>query len=534
MVVLPFKYSFIEQEYYEWEAFDTIIDIIFFIDLIFVFITPYMDQNDKLVFSKKKIAIRYLKFWFWIDICSIFPFDRFIDHGAYTIFLRILRIPKVFRVFKITRVVKKSRTIRKQNNLWSYISDRLRLNPGVYRLFINLFYIFLFCHTFACVFHLLGEFNSDDPESWIWRENLVNAPAVDKYLLSLYWVSQTVITVGYGDIGSVGWIEQSVAIFGMLAGVIFFSLTIGSLTSLISDMDQKNTVYESKLNTLIEIKEQFGISPKMFSGIQKVLKYDIFRSDENYNTFLSTLPESIRHEIAYEIYKDDVKNIEFFKLMGNELISVIGPHLQKVIFSKNETIFNVGELAYSIYFISKGEVAYVMPEKYNSLPFLVYESGNYFGEVDLVFSQSRRFKAIAKTEVELLMLSSDDFHQVLSFNFRKVATKIREHAEGRRTKQVEFFEIALRKVESYMDKKKYKELEKTISKVLDDEVFPIILAEVSGSRLRTFLEDLEALCLLCLSILLLFWKKSSFFSFEFCEILEIFLNFLELESHLEN
>ena len=70
-------------------------------------------------------------------------------------------------------------------------------------------------------------------------------------MASLYWITQTVITVGYGDIGAETTQEQLLAIFAMFIGVIFFSLIIGSLTSLITDSDIKKKKFDQKLNQLI-------------------------------------------------------------------------------------------------------------------------------------------------------------------------------------------------------------------------------------------------------------------------------------------
>lgn len=444
VVVLPYKLSFIEETYVLWDIIDYVIDGFFFVDMILTFLTTYVDSNEKSVIHFQKIAIRYLKFWFWIDFISVVPMDLFFENGGYTILLRISRLPKIYKFVRISRVMKSSKTIQRQNNIWSYFYDLMRLNPGIYRLLKNISYIFIFCHVFACVYHFCGVIAMDnDPTNWIWRNKLVNASPSERYLASVYWVAQTVITVGYGDVGAVGILEHIIAIIGMLAGVIFFSLTVGSLTSLISDMDMKNTAYESKLNKLIEIKKNFNVSNQVFSAVQRILKYDIFKSDENYTEFLDTLPESMRKEISFAIYKKLVKGIEFFDSQDDkEVISAVGPYLKKVIFSRGEVIFNEGEYANSMYFISKGTVGYVIPE-HEDRAFLIAVTGNYFGEVDLIFSQTRKFKVVANTDVELLSLDREDFQLRLGFKFRRVAAEMRERAERRRVKQIDMYDKAL-------------------------------------------------------------------------------------------
>ena len=71
------------------------------------------------------------------------------------------------------------------------------------------------------------------------------------------------------------------------------------------------------------------------------MKYGIFRAEENYYSFLKTLPEKIMIELGYHIYKKDLEDFELFEGQENsqEIIAKIGPLLKKITFTKNELIF---------------------------------------------------------------------------------------------------------------------------------------------------------------------------------------------------
>ena len=73
VIVLPFKYSFVEHEYLWWEILDYIMDSLFAMDIVFQFFTAYMGHEDVLISSLKKIACNYLSFWFWVDAISVLP-----------------------------------------------------------------------------------------------------------------------------------------------------------------------------------------------------------------------------------------------------------------------------------------------------------------------------------------------------------------------------------------------------------------------------------------------------------------------------
>lgn len=61
-----------------------------------------------------------------------------------------------------------------------------------------------------------------------------------KYLISIYWAFTTVSSVGYGDISASNNLEMFVGMIIMLAGTTFYAYAIGSLTSLLTELNIDN------------------------------------------------------------------------------------------------------------------------------------------------------------------------------------------------------------------------------------------------------------------------------------------------------
>jgi multisubunit Na+/H+ antiporter MnhC subunit len=82
---------------------------------------------------------------------------------------------------------------------------------------------------------------------------------VDLYITSFYFTVTTLVTVGYGDITAKNQSERIMSMFLMLIGVVTFSFTTGSLSSVITCHDSKEADLKEKIATLNEISNEYQI-----------------------------------------------------------------------------------------------------------------------------------------------------------------------------------------------------------------------------------------------------------------------------------
>ena len=72
----PWQLAFVEDESLGWTILNLTIDLSFFFDILITFFTAYFDEEKLILVTDKKIIARgYVKFWFWLDLISIIPFD---------------------------------------------------------------------------------------------------------------------------------------------------------------------------------------------------------------------------------------------------------------------------------------------------------------------------------------------------------------------------------------------------------------------------------------------------------------------------
>ena len=104
-----------------------------------------------------------------------------------------------------------------------------------------------------------------------------------------------------------------------------------------------------------------------------------------------------------------LKNIELFHDIPGEVLADIAALLEEENFEKGQYIVNEGDLGKELFMIVKGEVEVVVGGNVVA----VMKEGAGFGEMALIDSQPRSADIIAKNEVLVLKMESDDFLEIL-------------------------------------------------------------------------------------------------------------------------
>lgn len=63
-------------------------------------------------------------------------------------------------------------------------------------------------------------------------------------------------------------------LFIMIFGVFTFSFSIGSLSSVLSNLDSQEAKLKERLNTLNEMRKEYKIPFTLYNKLHRALKYD--------------------------------------------------------------------------------------------------------------------------------------------------------------------------------------------------------------------------------------------------------------------
>lgn len=437
-----------------------IIDCSFLIDIIVTFFTAYFDEiKMTLIVDKKVIAKGYLKFWFWLDLVSIIPFDQILRHSNsdFGSMAKFSRIGKLYKMIRMLRMVKMIRMFKDRKKIIANLDNILKVNAGYERLIFFFLGFVLFNHTFACIWIMLTQFN----EFLNWRiaftEKMIDSNGVavaddfgdgDWYIVGLNFIATTVTTVGFGDITPMNNIERVFCNLLMFIGVAAFSFATGALGSIIASADNAQAQLQERLLLLNRIRKQFKLSEKLFNELSVAIKYEYSKNIDGLGEFMERLPHKLKISMATEIHKDLALTFTFFQRQPEQqFLSWVGHRLTPRIIQDEQYLYQETESIQEIYFCVQGKTAYVL-SRYNNAQYFFNGTGDIFGLEDVIYNVQlsggqidlkqmskrkfygdRRFTVMTLNMIETLTLNVGELQKITSEFPRTIEFFYQEQSE---------------------------------------------------------------------------------------------------------
>ena len=418
-IITPYEIAFSDSNKSSW--FEILIDIFLAIDIVLTFFSAYTDEEENLVKNHKKIIKKYLKSWFIIDIISVFPINNLFKNGKYSGLTKISKLPKLYRLIKLTKLLRMTKMSSKGNlnRVTKFFMEKLKINANVERLFFFVLTFLLMNHLCACFWYFMAKIEDFSPDSWVVRLGYMDNSNVELYIISFYWTLTTVTTVGYGDITAGTTIERIYNLFIMSFGVLLYSFAIGSLSSIVSTLDQKSEEMNQKLQILSSIKKEFNLEQGIYDKVRKVIKYDLSRNQKDKMVFLQELPNKLRIELSQIMHDKVIQNFYFFRDQPSDFFAYVAPLLKPVKFSKNDYLYKCQDMIDEMYFVAKGTVIFCLDKRYGEKEIREIKKNNNFGEIEMCLNEKLSFNIKIKSRnCELFVLKKNDFLR-LSVNFKE-------------------------------------------------------------------------------------------------------------------
>lgn len=268
-LVTPYRICLVSASDFTWTLVETCIDFCFLLDILLTFFTAYQDNDLNLILSRRKIAWKYIKTWFFIDLLSSIPFQLFevgLDMQKYNKLVRLMRLPRLYKLLRLARLIK---MLRVKSSKERFLLRVLRINRGTINMlkFISIYVVLL--HIISCLWFytaVLGDFEID---TWPVRLEVVDRSEAEMYVVSMYWVLTTIATVGYGDIVSETVLERWFAIVVMVCCVAFYSYAISHFASLVFNTDLRTVNLQLRTSALDDFSQAVSLPDTLLQRAQR-------------------------------------------------------------------------------------------------------------------------------------------------------------------------------------------------------------------------------------------------------------------------
>jgi len=418
----------------------------------------YYDDEMNVIVSKKKIFINYAKGWLLLDLFACFPFQLLMPSSKdYSSLIRIGRLPRLYRLIKMGKLIRMLKVIKTRNRVMRYMNNLMRVNIGIERLIWFLVTFLIMIHLLACMWIFMGRFNMmNTDENWIMKGNFQDFAEFDLYACAVYWAVTTLTTVGYGDISAHNQSEIISCCIVMVIGIFIYSYIIGSLTNLLQNLDSRKAKLNRKLDILNNISREYQLNKMLHQKISNALEYENSHNNKReLEELIEDLPTSLKSQLLIVIYQKTLENNAFFEKKPTYFVAYIAPLLKPIKVEKDDYVYKIGEHASEMYFVVKGEIAMVMTTNEGTeIAFNIITSGYYFGETDILFSDSKEHSCSVKAQQnsELLAFHRNDLENLLK-TFEEESLEILGLAQQRNARLEEKRQEAERQ---YLEKKQVK------------------------------------------------------------------------------
>jgi len=357
--VIPFSLALPTVATVGLRCFNVVVDLCFTLDVGVSLLLAYRNPahaDSAWERDPGKIAQRYCGFplsqggeagWFWLDVASVLPgWAQCLVGGRYENTLKSIRFFRLLRMLRLKRLSRKVEEGQATTGVPFFISDIMKF------VFITTFV----SHAAACVW-VMAERKTEDGADFAAGASWLNALRSAKgdccepdaesdplcvYFLALYWAMMTLTTVGYGDITPQNLLEYNICTAFMLIAGFVWAYIVGSVVSLLSQLDPDNAQFKQTMDELNGLIENRNLSPALRRKLREymVVAKSVGQIHHQQQLLETHISSGLQREVVLEtpVTQTVLKKVYWARHLEQDALLEIIRSLQSFVYGKDETI----------------------------------------------------------------------------------------------------------------------------------------------------------------------------------------------------
>jgi hypothetical protein len=419
-IVIPFRIVFHPEKgdiNYLFDPTYWIITVFLCLNVVLNFNTAFYYRH-RLISDRKLIARHYLKTWFISDAIASLPIGPMImlfiePTGGGPVAAKVMLFARLTYLLKLGKLFKR-------------IEKGLSVNPAIMRLAHFSFWIALMAHCLALGWVAIGAAALSDKDFNIVKAVTDPVPSIERYIRSLYFMTTTMATIGYGDISphKDNIKELIYTMFVQIVGVGMYGYVIGNVASLLANLDMAKAAFRARMEEINNYMRTKKLPASMQAKIRAYYDYmwETHQSTGEDST-LEKLPLSLSLEVQLYLNRGILTTVPFFKDADEVFIREIIPKLRHHMFLPGDLIMRQGEYGDCMYFINSGSVTVLTDNEQTTVARL--DAGSHVGEMSLIASAPRNASVRSDDYCEVYELSKDRFDE-LRAKYPKFDARVKE------------------------------------------------------------------------------------------------------------
>ncbi|KAL3529562.1 hypothetical protein ACH5RR_008884 [Cinchona calisaya] len=474
----------------------TIVDLFSVLQIAMKFRTSYIAPSSRifgkgdLVLDPRKIAFRYLKTDFVIDLTAALPIPQFLvwfvmplnqhpaaarANHAISLVIILQYIPRLFVIFPLNwKIIKNTGVVAK--TAWSGAAYNLILFMLASHVLGASWYLMSFERHLTC-WRMICEKektrhhcdtlfldclkSGDEKEAWskttkafttctpknfefgvfadAFDDQVTSVGIFDRYFYCLWWGLRNLSSYGQNLSTSTQVVETLFSSLICLVGLVFFALLIGNMQSYLQSTTARLEEWRVRRRDTEEWMRHRQLPPDLQDRVRRFVQYKWLATrgvDEQ--EILQALPLDIRRQIQSHLCLALVRRVPFFSQMDDQLLDAICERLVSSLNTKDTYIVREGDPVNKMLFIIRGQLESSTTNGGRSGFFnsITLKPGDFCGEELLTWAlmptsnlnlPSSTRTVKSLTEVEAFALRAEDLKFVAN-QFKRLHSKKLQHA----------------------------------------------------------------------------------------------------------